>query len=145
MRRRLGIALALGLAAGLASSSNPARAGDDPGKALGISPYFAAPGLYGTAWGSPGFGSIRTTTKYSSPYGVGYGYGYGPTSVAPGRFGAGLWRPGSQLAQDRIHGGTVYSTFAVPYRASEGFGPPGIGVYAPAFGPPYAPVRRYDH
>ena len=144
MRRLKGIAMAAGLAVGLASPTGSVRAGD-PGKALGISPYFAAPGLYGTAWGSPGYGSIRTTTKYSSPYGVGYGYGYGPTSVVPGRFGAGLWRPGSQLAQDRIHGGTVYSTFAVRYRAADGFGPPGIGVYAPAFGPPFAPVGRYDH
>ncbi len=123
-----------------------ARAQDDPGKALGISPYFAAPGLYGTAWGSPGYGSIRTTTKYSSPYGVGYGYGYGSTSVAPGIYGAGLWRPGTPLAENRIHRGTVYSTFAVPYHGPDGFGPPGIGVYAPAFGPPFLPsVRRDDH
>src|SRR5438128_1819922 len=59
-----------------------------------INAYFAAPGYYGMAFGSPSVGQPRTYTAFSSPYGLGYGYGYAPYGLLPGRYGVGLWRPG---------------------------------------------------
>jgi len=110
---------------------------------LGISPVYAAPGNFGTTYGSPSFGSIRTASAFSSPYGVGFGNGYGPATILPGPFGQGLWRPGYGTADGYTYGSSLYNTFAPPYTPGAGLGPLPIGVYAPAFGPPYVPASRY--
>ena len=59
-----------------------------------INGYYAAPGYYGMAYGSPSVGLTRTYTAFSTPYGMGYGCGYAPYGLLPGRYGVGLWRPG---------------------------------------------------
>jgi hypothetical protein len=101
----------------------------------GISPYYAAPGFYGTSYGLPGFGAVRTYTAFSSPYGPGYGYGYAPYSLLPGTYGVRLWRPGFS-APGYVYGASFYRTFLAPYQPNYwGFQAP-IGLYAPAFGPP---------
>ncbi len=46
--------------------------------------FFAAPGNYGTSLGTPSYGSVRTYSEFSSPYGGGYGYGYAPSGFIPG-------------------------------------------------------------
>jgi hypothetical protein len=109
-----------------------------------INEYFAAPGLYGMMLGAPSFGSVRTYTEFSSPYGPGYAYGYAPYGLLPGRYGVGLWRPGF-TAPGYVYGSSYYyRTFAIPYGPG-GVGavagsppPPPVGVYAPGFGPTYA-------
>ena len=37
--------------------------------------WFAAPGYYGMSYGVPSYGSVRTYSEFSSPYGAGYAYG----------------------------------------------------------------------
>jgi len=97
--------------------------------------YFRPPGLYGTAYGYPGFGYPRTYSAFSSPYGAGYGYGYGPSAFLPGRYGVGLWRPGV-VTPGYVYGASYYRTFPVPYRPLVPFTAPAFGNYAPGFGPP---------
>ena len=99
-----------------------------------LNPYFAAPGSYGMMLGSPSYGSVRTYTEFSSPYGAGYNYGYAPSAFLPGRYGVGLWRPGF-VTPGYTYGASYYSyrTFAV---GNPGAPSPPVGVYAPAFGPP---------
>lgn len=137
MRRRLG-ALLLGMT--MLAAATPARAQIGGGvansyTAYGISPYYAAPGHFGTMWGVPGYGSVRTYTAFSSPYGAGYGYGYAPYGLLPGPYGVRLWRPGF-TAPGYVYGGSYYNTWLAPYQPSTaGFQAP-IGLYAPYFGPP---------
>src|SRR4051812_3237351 len=107
MRRITWIAL-VGAAIGTASAT-PARAqvnisigGTSP---LGISAPYAAPGLYGTTYGVPSYGSALNYSAYSSSYGAGYGYGYPPYAFLPGAYGAGLWRPGYATPGGYIYGG----------------------------------------
>jgi hypothetical protein len=103
-----------------------------------INGYFAAPGYYGMAFGSPSLGLTRTYTTFSSPYGLGYGYGYAPYGLLPGRYGVGLWRPGF-VTPGYLYGASYYRTFPVPY-SSVVTGPTApIGYYAPGFGPPSPP------
>lgn len=136
MRRMLSmtvVALALGF------GSAPARGQVVSGGVLDpyrINGYFAAPGLYGMAWGSPSFGLKRTYTEFSSPYGLGYGYGYAPYGLMPGRYGVGLWRPGF-VAPGYVYGASYYRSFALPATVTgvNPLPPPPVGVYAPGFGP----------
>jgi hypothetical protein len=104
-------------------------------------PFFSAPGNYGMSLGTPSYGSVRAYSEFSSPYGAGYGYGYAPSGFLPGPYGAGLWRPG--MAQDPLYNASYHSyrTWAVPYVRGVAVVTPGVGVYAPAFGPPYIPGR----
>jgi len=138
MRRVSWIAL-MGAVVGSAWSA-PARAQVNAGvggfSSLGIAAPYAAPGLYGTTYGVPSYGSIRTYSEFSSPYGAGYGYGYAPYAILPG-YGMGLWRPGYSTPGGYIYGGGNYNTFAAPYQPYSGFGPVPVGAYAPAFGPPF--------
>jgi len=139
MRRGSRIAL-IAAAIGLASVDDArAQVNRNGGGAspLGISAPFVAPGLYGTTFGVPSYGSIRTYSAFSSPYGAGYGYGYPPYAFVPGAYGMGLWRPGYSTAEGYLYGGSYYNTFAAPYQPAAGFGPVPIGLYAPAFGAPY--------
>jgi hypothetical protein len=139
MRRRIGV-LVIGAALALAMGSSPARAqvaAGVVGAPYRINPYFAAPGLYGMAFGSPSVGMTRTYTSFSSPYGAGYGYGYAPYGMLPGRYGVGLWRPGF-VAPGYVYGASYYRTFPLPYGpygAPSQVPPPPVGAYAPAFGP----------
>ena len=110
----------------------------------GYTPQYRGEGVvggktFGTSWGTASYGSIQTFSRFASPYGAGYGYGYPPTSFLPGRFGIGLWRPGSQGAELGYGVPNAYRTFPYPYPAGPArYGPP-IGVYAPAFGPELPP------
>ncbi len=99
-----------------------------------MNPYYAAPGSYGMMLGTPSYGSVRTYSEFSSPYGAGYNYGYAPYGLLPGRYGAGLWKPGI-VAPGYPFGTSYHSyrTFAVGTPVAP---PPPVGVYAPAFGPP---------
>jgi hypothetical protein len=95
--------------------------------------FWEAPGRYGMAWGTPGFGTKRDWSSFSSPYGLGYGYGYAPSGYVPGRYGVGLWRP-DLAGPGYRYGSAFYSTFPYPYTPTAPVAP--VGVYAPAFGPP---------
>ena len=137
MRRMLGVMI---VGAVLALGPGTARAQAVPGGTMNpyrINGYYAAPGLYGMAYGSPSFGMTRTYTSFSSPYGAGYGYGVAPYGLLPGRYGVGLWRPGF-VSPGYLYGASYYqSTFALP-AAVTGVTPlpsPPVGVYAPGFGP----------
>src|SRR5438445_9289006 len=86
-----------------------------PARAQWATSTYAAPGHYAMAYGVPGYGSPRTYTEFSSPYGMGYGYGYAPYGLVPNRYGVGLWRPGI-VAPGYIYGAAYYRTIPVPYR-----------------------------
>jgi hypothetical protein len=107
----------------------------DPYRGPGI---YAPPGNFGVMYGTPSYGSVRTYSEFSSPYGGGYSYGYGPSRVLPGRYGVGLWRPGF-AAPGYVYGASAFSyrTFAVPYSNTPAVLTPPLGVYAPMFGPSY--------
>lgn len=97
---------------------------------------YAAPGFYGTTWGTPSYGSVRTYSEFASPYGGGYGRGYPPSTFLPGPLGVGLWRPDiAKTAGGVAAARGSYRTFAVPYSTSSTAFVPPFGVYAPAFGP----------
>lgn len=127
------------LACFLASTASPALA-QQP--AISANPYrgngiYAPPGHYGVMFGTPSYGTVRTTSAFSSPFGVGYGYGYPAARILPGRHGAGLWRsdlssPGSAYGASD----SSYRTFPVPYAPRGAYTPP-LGVYAPTYGPSY--------
>ena len=136
MRRTLGmlmIVAVLGLAPGTARAQAVSGGAMNPYR---INGYYAAPGLYGMAYGSPSLGMTRTYTSFSSPYGAGYGYGYAPYGLLPGRYGVGLWRPGF-VAPGYVYGASYYRSFVLPASVT-GVPPltaPPVGVYAPGFGP----------
>ena len=142
--RRLLLMVAVGSA--LAASTTTARAQAVGG---GLAPYrmnesIGLPGLYGTSWGVASFGIPRTYTTFSSSYGVGYGYGYPNYGVIPGRYGAGLWRPG-YVAPGYVYGSAYgYNTFPYPYKPGGPMYGPSIGLYAPGFGPSQ-PSALYAH
>jgi len=140
MRKRWGRGLLL---VGLATLLEPALARAQVGYSDASTPYrmngyFAAPGYYGMAYGSPSAGMPRTYTAFSSPYGPGYGYGYAPYGLLPGRYGVGLWRPGF-ATPGYVYGGSYYWTYPVPYSSTWTNPVPPIGLYAPGFGPPSPP------
>jgi len=140
MRKQWGPALLL---AGLITVLEPATVRAQVGYSDASTPYrmnayFAAPGLYGMAYGSPSAGMPRTYTSFSSPYGPGYGYGYAPYGLLPGRYGVGLWRPGF-ATPGYVYGGSYYWTFPVPYSSTPVGPTPPVGLYAPGFGPPSPP------
>ena len=107
--------------------------------AVTANPYYAAPGNYGTSYGSASFGLKRTYSEFASPYGGGYAYGYPPSRVLPGRYGIGLWRPGMTEGGYVYGAPGMYRTFAAPYvrGAVSVPPPPPLGVYAPGFGPSF--------
>jgi hypothetical protein len=139
MRPRLWAAI---LGAAITATAAPARAQYVGGMGTygasayyGLGSIYGAPGYYGMMVGYPGWGYPRTYTSFSSPYGAGYGYGYAPYSLATGRFGVGLWRPGF-ATPGYVYGAGFYRTFPVPFRPlGPNIGPP-VGYYAPGFGPP---------
>lgn len=98
--------------------------------------FFAAPGNYGVSFGVPSYGSVRTYSEFSSPYGGGYRYGYAPASFLPGPYGVGLWKPGFAESPLYNPGASSYRTFPVPYQAGVKAATPNLGLYAPGFGPP---------
>jgi hypothetical protein len=98
---------------------------------------FSAPGNYGITWGVPSFGSPRTYTAFSSPYGPGYGYGYYPYTYVPGYYGFRLYRAG-YITDSTLYGAGWYGTptaFAPFYPITLPIRP-GLGYYAPGFGAP---------
>src|SRR5438105_14648924 len=95
-----------------------------------INAYFAAPGYYGMAFGSPSVGVPRTYTTFASPYGPGYGYGYAPYGLLPGRYGVGLWRPGF-VTPGYVYGASYYRSFPVPYSSTVPAVTAPIRPYAP--------------
>ena len=116
----------------------PATAQDLPGASPNrVPPYYAAPGLYGVSFGSASFGVPRTYSEFSSPYGAGYLYGLPQYGLIPGRYGAGLWRPGVAMPDNSYDSSHSYRTFPTPEPAAHVFPPPPLGVYAPGFGPNY--------
>ena len=131
-----------GVTLGLVAWSSVWTVGSARGQAVVMPPpqipgFKEAPGYYGMSFGVPSYGSIRTYSEFSSPYGGGYGYGYGPSVIMPGRYGAGIWRPGSNFAGFG-YGSNSYRTFAIPFQMWPPYPvvTPPVGVYAPAFGPP---------
>ena len=132
MRRLLGIGLLAALAPAATAS---AQIQVSPRAPYGPAPAFAAPGFYGTSYGHASYGSVRTYSNFSSPYGAGYGYGYAPPSSMPGPYGIGLWRPGLVAPAYAYSSGT-YNTFAAPFQPTAPLNPVPIGLYAPGFGPP---------
>lgn len=130
MRRTLGITL-LGLFLSLRPGAAEAQ-GAGRNTLLPAVDYsrrtYAAPGFFGTTYGSASFGLARTYSSFASPYGLGYGYGYAPYRILPGSHGAGIWTPGAVAP-----GYAYYGTFPVYPDVDRVL--PGIGAYAPAFGP----------
>lgn len=101
----------------------------------GLSPYYAAPGNYGTAYGYASYGYPRTYSSFSSPYGAGMGYGVAPYGYISNRYGVGLWRPG-YTAPGYAYRSSYYWTFApAPIRPPVYAPFPPFGSYAPGFGP----------
>jgi hypothetical protein len=134
-RQALGVLLAGSLLLLVPAAARAQGAYSDVSTPYRMNGYLFAPGYYGMAYGSPGLGTIRTYTTFTSPYGGGYGYGYAPYGLLPGRYGVGLWRPGF-VTPGYAYGASYYSTFPVPY-VSTSVGPmPPVGLYAPGFGPP---------
>jgi hypothetical protein len=110
-----------------------------PDARTGLNPAYAVPGNYGMMFGTASYGSVRTYSEFSSPYGPGYRYGYAPASFLPGPYGLGLWRPGSPNAYGPAP--YAYRTFPIPYDPTLRTPTPPIGLYAPGFGPPSFPTR----
>jgi hypothetical protein len=106
-----------------------------------VSDYLGSPGLYGMSYGYASYGMPQTYSVFSAMPGPSYGTTYPPYGLMPGRYGAGLWRPGF-VAPGYVYGasyyypasGNSYRTFAVGNRAGIA-SPPPVGVYAPALGP----------
>jgi hypothetical protein len=132
------IALLVGASAAHAQPPTTTTTEPAPYRAMATAhPFISAPGNYGTSFGVPSYKMARLYSEFSSPYGAGYGYGYAPYGFIPGPYGAGLWRPG--MPQDPLYNASTFSyrTWAVPYVRGVAVVTPGMGVYAPAFGPPY--------
>jgi hypothetical protein len=82
-------------------------------------------------------------TAFSSPYGAGYGYGYAPYVTALNWYYLnGALQPNrpQYTVPGYFLGGSNYNTFPAPYTVRGPESPP-IGVYAPAFGPPFSATR----
>ncbi len=129
--RRLLYAFPLGLA--LLTAPLPARAQVAAGSSE-LSPFFAAPGRYGVAYGYASYGVPVTASAFASPYGAGFANGYAPYGYLPGRYGVGLWRPGYAVP-GYAYGASAYRyyrTFPYPFRP---YAPPApLGYYAPSYG-----------
>ena len=100
--------------------------------------FYAAPGFYGTTYGSASYKVPRSYTLYSSMSGAGYGLGYRPTTFASGPYGMGLWRP--DVVPKPGMTSSTYSTFTIV--SGPGVTLPPIGYYAPGFGPGPVPSPR---
>lgn len=108
----------------------------------GVSPYYAAPGNYGTSYGTAGYGAIRTRSNFPSP---GQRGGVRPYAVAQNQWGAGLWNQGNRMPTygQVQQPASSYSTWAVPDQNGQTPSTPlpPIGAYAPTLGPGYG-LRR---
>lgn len=94
--------------------------------------------VYGTSWGVASYGTIRTTSDYPSPFGLGYGYGTRPQGFVPSPWGTDLWQRGmgGTLPRVGVYGvPNRYRTFPYPYPPGPPAYGPSIGEYAPGFGP----------
>lgn len=105
----------------------------------GISPYYAAPGNYGTSYGTAGYGAIRTYSNFPSP---GYGRGIRPYAVAQNQWGSGIWNQGDRMPTygQVQQPASAYQTWAVPNQSGQASSQPlpPIGAYAPTIGPGYS-------
>jgi hypothetical protein len=134
MRAAWVVAIGLGatFSASVALGQTPAQGPADTPRR-----FFAAPGYYGMAWGTPSFGYPRTYSEFSSPYSSGFAAGYAPYGLLPGPFGVAMWRPGFSTP-GYTYGASYYSTFSYPPDAAAPIAP--VGAYAPSLGPgPYYP------
>jgi len=105
-----------------------------------VNNVYKPPGYYGTSWGVASYGTRRTYSQYSSPYGAGYSYGYAPAGILPGKYGTGLWRQ-TTTSHGVIYGAPAgYATYAKPFRAVNAVPGPPMGAYAPGFGPGLPPI-----
>jgi hypothetical protein len=137
----------IGLAAGLAGLfAAPAKAQQPEARGIYEGPYsvYGAPGWYGTAWGSASYGSVRTYSSFSSPWGAGYGSRFGPSSFARNAWGTGIWRPGWSDSPYEP-GNSGYWTWPIGSNTPglTATAKPGIGWYAPAFGAPNGPAHQW--
>lgn len=110
----------------------------------GVSPYYTAPGNYGTSYGSASYGTVRTHSNYASPA---YGRAMRSYAVANNAWGQGIWgqatgpapvpNPRPYTDQGR------YRTWADPRQQAQRQLPPlpPIGAYAPTLGPGYGTRR----
>lgn len=138
--RRVGMGVAATFVLALAAVPTTAKGQSGSGSALvANNPYYAAPGNYGTSWGTASYRSVRAYSEFSSPYGAGYAYGYTPATVLPGRHGVGTWRPGATRSPYVLGGPNSYRTWAAPFGRADASlpPPPPFGVYAPGFGPSF--------
>jgi hypothetical protein len=133
--RLLGLALGYGVF-GIGMAAAPAQ--------QTVSPYYTAPGNYGTSYGTSSYGSVRTHSNYGPPT---YGRGLRPYAVANNQWGRGIWgqasgpapvpNPAPYTYQGR------YGTWTDPRQQAQRTLPPAppIGAYAPTVGPGYG-IRR---
>ena len=126
----------------LALDPTPSRAQTPYTASYRVSDYFAAPGLYGTAYGFASYGVPRTYTTFSAYPGPAYGSNLPPYGILPGRYGVGLGASGFTApgyAYGAAAWGSAYHTFPVVYgtglTVNQIAPPPPIGVYAPSLGP----------
>lgn len=108
-----------------------------------VSPYYTAPGNYGTNYGYSSYGAVRTYSQYGSPA---YGRGVRPYAIAQNQWGSGIWgqnthQQGAPVQVPQPAG--RYQTWAAPYRPNQTANPPAppIGAYAPTLGPGYGTRR----
>ncbi len=93
--------------------------------------FYAAPGSYGTTYGSASYKVPRRYSNFPSIRGADYGLGYGPSGFVANRYGSGLWRPNAVNGPGS--GASPYSTFTIA--PGPGVVLPPFGYYAPTFGP----------
>lgn len=108
-----------------------------------VSPYYTAPGNYGTSYGYSSYGAVRTYSQYGSPA---YGRGGRPYVTAQNQWGSGIWgqnapQQGAPVQVPQPAG--RYQTWAAPYRPGQVANPPAppMGAYAPTVAPGYG-MRR---
>lgn len=108
-----------------------------------ISPYYTAPGNYGTQYGTASYGAVRTHSQFGPPS---YGRGTRPYAVANNAWGRGIWGQATGPApvpnpQPYTYSGR-YSTWKDPRQQGRQLPPPPpIGAYAPTLGPGYGTRR----
>jgi len=100
--------------------------------------FYAAPGFYGTTYGSASYKVPRRYSLYSSMSGAGYSMGYPPATFISGSYGMGLWRPDAVAKPGMTS--SLYSTFTIV--PGPGVALPPIGYYAPGYGPGPVPSPR---
>lgn len=111
-----------------------------------VSPYYTAPGNYGTSYGTASYGTARTHSNYPS---ANYGPAMRPYAVANNAWGRGIWAQAPSRPvpvpnpQPYTYQGS-YRTWTDP-RSRQAQRqlppPPPIGAYAPTLGPGYGTRR----